>query len=867
MISSIIVRIVDSSTRRAWLVLAIAALLTLGAGWYAARHFAINTDTNDLIDASVPWRQTQMAFDKAFPDLYQRIIVLIEAKTPELAQSSADRLTGALKGRTDVVKSLEDTQDLPFFRQNGLLFQPLAQVRGAVSSLTNAQPILNALSADPSQLGLMKALDLVARGIGAGAVKPEQFSGFLDAIADAYRSALANKAAFFSWQSVLGGGVKPAPEQLRRILNVEPVLDFHALEPGAGAERAIRKAAADLGLDAAHGVRVRLTGDVAISDSEFSTVSKGAWLNNSVTILIVATLMWLALKSPRIVLGILTCVAVGLAITAALGLALVGALNPISVAFAVLFVGIGADFGIQFSVRYRAERFQQPDLRKAISLAGARAGRPLALAAAATACGFYSFLPTVYRGVSELGLIAGTGMMVAFVASITLLPAMLTLLNPPPEGQPIGYTFLAPADAFIARHRFTIVGGALLAVIAASPLLLHLRFDFNTLNLNNANEEAVVTLKDLMRDPLTTYNAIDVVAADPKAASDLAGRLSQLPEVGATTTLQSFVPTDQAQKLATIGPLAGRLEPMLSRQPAAAPSDDAIVAAMTRTSSDLVAAVAHAPPDVSDPTRRFAELLDQVAKAPPQVRTAATDILIPPLEVTLTTLRDAMKAGPVALDSLPPSLRRQWQTPEGRTRIQVAPKGDPNDNAVIRRFTSAVVAVSPNAAGAPIAIQGAGDTIVRAFVEAGLWALLSISVLLYIVLRRVADVLLTLIPLMLAGAVTLEIAVAIGLPLNFANIIALPLLLGLGVAFKIYFVMAWRAGVTNLLQSSLTRAVFFSALVTATAFGSLWMSNNPGTSSMGELLVLSLLCTLSAAVLFQPALMGPPRAKEGEEVI
>ena len=119
---------------------------------------------------------------------------------------------------------------------------------------------------------------------------------------------------------------------------------------------------------------------------------------------------------------------------------------------------------------------------------------------------------------------------------------------------------------------------------------------------------------------------------------------------------------------------------------------------------------------------------------------------------------------------------------------------------------------------------------------------------------------LTLIPLLVAGVVTLEICVLIGLQLNFANIIALPLLLGIGVAFKIYYVMAWRAGQTNLLQTSLTRAIIFSALTTATAFGSLWFSNHPGTSSMGKLLALSLVCTLAAAVLFQPALLGRPRA-------
>src|SRR6185369_11447151 len=119
---------------------------------------------------------------------------------------------------------------------------------------------------------------------------------------------------------------------------------------------------------------------------------------------------------------------------------------------------------------------------------------------------------------------------------------------------------------------------------------------------------------------------------------------------------------------------------------------------------------------------------------------------------------------------------------------------------------------------------------------------------------------LTLIPLLIAGVITLEACVLIGLPLNFANIIALPLLLGVGVAFKIYYIMAWRAGQTNLLQSSLTRAVIFSAMTTATAFGSLWLSNHPGTSSMGKLMALALVSTMAAAVLFQPAMMGPPRA-------
>jgi predicted RND superfamily exporter protein len=175
--------------------------------------------------------------------------------------------------------------------------------------------------------------------------------------------------------------------------------------------------------------------------------------------------------------------------------------------------------------------------------------------------------------------------------------------------------------------------------------------------------------------------------------------------------------------------------------------------------------------------------------------------------------------------------------------------------------------VAPDAIGGPVSILEASRTIISAFGEAGACALASIFILLWITLRRISDVLLTLIPLILAGVVTLELCVLIDLPLNYANIIALPLLLGVGVAFKIYFyyIMAWREGQTNLLQSVLTRAVMFSAGTTATAFGSLFFSSHPGTSSMGELLALSLICTLAAAALFQPILMGKPRTAADEE--
>jgi hypothetical protein len=252
-------------------------------------------------------------------------------------------------------------------------------------------------------------------------------------------------------------------------------------------------------------------------------------------------------------------------------------------------------------------------------------------------------------------------------------------------------------------------------------------------------------------------------------------------------------------------------------------------------------------------------MLAELVHAPPAALDQAQHVLVAPLETTLRQVRRLLTAEPVSIDTLPPALKSSWMSADGRARVEVAPQGDGNDNATLSRFVAAVRTIEPDAAGKPIFVIEAAATMVKAFLQAGALSVVAIALILFIALRRWIDVALTLVPLLVAIVVTLEICVLIGLQLNFANIIALPLLLGVGVAFKIYYIIAWRAGETNFLQSSLTRAIFFSACTTAIAFGSLWLSHHPGTSSMGKLMALSLLTTLAAAVIFQPALMATQR--------
>ena len=432
--------------------------------------------------------------------------------------------------------------------------------------------------------------------------------------------------------------------------------------------------------------------------------------------------------------------------------------------------------------------------------------------------------------------------------------------DPAGEKEPVGYAFLAPLDRFLEDHRVAIVGGTLILVVAGLPLLYYLRFDFNPIHLRNPHVESIATYLDLRKDPNTGANAINVLVPNEAAARQVAARLEKLPEVQRTMSLESFVPDDQQAKLKLIADGARVLGPAINPdQVDAPPSDAENVEALKQTVESLRKTAGDRKGAGADAARRLADDLSKLADGNQAMRAAVQDAFVRPLLIVLDQLRNALQAQPISLETLPPDLVNSWKTKAGKVRVEVTPKGDSNDNETLRNFADAVLAAEPNAIGGPVSILKSGDTIVTAFIHAGIWALLSIGLLLWITLRRFADVLMTLVPLLVAGAVTLEICVLIGLPLNFANIIALPLLLGVGVAFKIYYVVAWRAGRTNLLQSSLTRAIFFSALTTATAFGSLWLSSHPGTASMGKLLALSLVTTLAAVLLFQPALMGRPR--------
>jgi len=857
-LTSVVVSIVRTCTRFATLTLLAGLLLAIGAGYYTAHHFAINTDINTLISDKLDWRQRDVQFDRAF-DRDSTILAVVEAPTPELTNLAATALEQKLKGDTKNFLSMQALGSGEFFEKNGLLFLPTQELAELAGQFESAAPLVEIMAGDPSIRGLTGALETGLAGVQRGEVKLDNTVRPFNLIAQTVEDILSKGSANFSWRELTSK--TPLTDSDRRaFIEFKPVINYGALEPGKEATDAIRKAAAELDFPQKFQARVRLTGPIPIANEEYSTVQEGAIVNAIGTIVVVLFILWLALHSAKIIFAVFVNLFIGLSITTAVGLWMVGSLNLLSIAFAVLFIGLGVDFGIQFSVRYRSERFKNDDLAQALEEAARRSAIPLSLAAMATAAGFLCFLPTDYKGISELGEIAGAGMLIAFTSSITVLPALLRLLNPPGEKEPVGYAFLAPLDRFLEDHRIPIVVGTLALVIAGLPLLYFMRFDFNPMNLRSPNAESIATYLDLRKDPNTGASAINVLTHSDADAQKIAAKLEKLPEVLRVQWLDSFVPEDQPAKLKLLAQAARVLGPALSPESIDdAPTDQENVDSLKSSVASLrkVAGEGNGPGAVA--SRRLADALQKLADSNEATRNKAQAIFVDPLEVLLDQLKNVLQAQPVSLNTLPPEIVSSWKAKDGLMRVQALPRGDPNDNDNLRRFASAVLSAEPTAVGGPVSILKSGDTIVRAFILAGIYALVVISLLLWVTLQRVTDVLMTLVPLLVAGAVTLEICVLIKLPLNFANIVALPLLLGIGVAFKIYYVVAWRSGRTNLLQTSLTRAIFFSAMTTATAFGSLWLSSHPGTSSMGKLLALSLVTTLAAVLLFQPALMGKPR--------
>jgi hopanoid biosynthesis associated RND transporter like protein HpnN len=847
---SLISRAVEFSRRRAGRLTAVILLAAGGALFYVAHHIGIDSDTSKLVDPNLPWQKAAADLDRQFPQNEDLVLAVVDGQTPDQSFDAAAELARRMKQRPDLFSFVRQPDASPYLRRNGLLFLSPTEVQDFSDHLIAAQPFLGTLAADPSVRGVLEAIGLLAQGALRGEVAPARIDAPLSAVATAAEAALAGRAAPLSWQTLLSGR-KSDPGDARHFVLARAVLRFGQVEAGSQAIAAVRSAAAAAGLEPKNGVRVRVTGPVALNNDQLAALSESAV---SSTVLCLGLLcFWLAigLRSARTMAAVLLTLIVGLVGCATFAVRVIGPFNPVSIAFAPLFIGIAIDFGIQFSVRYAAERLTATPAEAMRSTAKG-VGLPLVVAAVATAVGFLAFAPTAYLGVRDLGLIAGAGMVIALVLNLTLLPALLSLFGTRAQPDAAGFAWGGPVDRFLDRRRRGVIWTALALAALAGAVLPRLKFDFNPVDLENPRAESVRTLFDLIADPYTSPYTIEFLAP-PAEAKAAAARLGALPEVARVLSLGVFIPAEQAPKLEILADTAALLGPTLS--PAVvkpAPSPAEILAAITRC-ADLMGELGH---QGDPPAARLAAALRGIAARGPAALAALSTNLSAGIDHRLKDLRSALSAAPVSLATFPPEFRRDWVAPDGRWRVQVFPRGDTRDNQVLRHFARAVQKVVPQAVGSAVTVDEWTQLAPRAFATAGLLALITIALLLLAVLRRLRTVGLVLAPLLLAGILTLGAATVLGFSINFANIITLPMMLGIGVAFDIYFVMRHQAGEPGLLGSPTARGVVFSALTTGTAFGSLALSRSPGMAEMGKFLGLALFFILVCTLFFLPALLG-----------
>ncbi len=858
--SEALARWIGSCVRHAWVVLLAALLLAGGCVWLAKSRLAVSTDTSRLFSESLPWRQHGMELKRAFPQNEDLLVAVVDGATPEEAEATAASLAAALAADKTHFKSVRQPDVSPYLERNAFLFLDRPQLSALLDQTIDAQPFLGQLAADPSLRGLLGALSLIAEGVQAGQANLQPFEPALKGFHAALAAAAADRPEPLSWERLLAGPVAALAGQYHFVLT-QPKLDYGALEPGAAATQAIRRAVTGLEFVQRGRAHVRLTGSVALEDEEFSTVAQGAVAGLLGSMALVAALLFLALRSWRLIVPVLLTLVLGLLLTTGFATLAVGTLNLVSVAFAVLFVGIAVDFGIQIAARFREEQLQAATLPAALDRTARRAGRQVMVAACASAAGFLAFTPTSFVGVAQLGLIAGVGMLIAFACTVTVLPALLLLFEPRIGAEEVGLRWLRPLDAPVVRFRKPVLLCCAMLAVAGAAALPKLVFNGDPLDTKDPTTEAVRTLHALMDDPVANPYTIEALEPSVAAAAGMAERLRGLPLVDSVLTLRSFVPEDQAEKLPLIADAAALLGPTLDVDAGPERPDAAALREAAQSAAAALEGVRDKLPEGST-LLAIAGDLKTLAGAPDHFLLAADAALTRFLPMQLDRLRRALAAKPVTEADIPPDIAVDWVLPDGRARLQAVPKRDVMVGDGLQRFVAQVQEVVPDAAGSAVTITASADTVVRAFRTAAIWALLAITVLLAVALRRVLDVLLVMAPLLLSSMLTVLLAVLLPLPLNFANIIALPLLLGVGVSFNIYFVMNWRAGRVQPLGSATARAVLFSALTTATAFGSLALSRHPGTASMGDLLLLSLGCTLLTTLLFVPAMLAqvPRRA-------
>lgn len=857
-------------TRYPLLVLAACLAFTVLAGLAAINLLGVNSDPIAMLDEDLPFRQTDERLRAEFPNLDNNLLAVVEAPTPEQATLAARQVRRELAALPEVVNSVSWPAGSDFFARNGLLFLSLAELEALGERLTAAQPLLGRLARQTDAAALFELLAQIAERDPGGGSDGESIPPAFDVarvhgqVAHAIDAGLAGTPALMSWQRLLAGGDGPE-DRAREILLINPVLDHERVLAARQVMERMHDMRDRLGFNDGP-VQLRFTGSAALSYEEMRSVIEGAGLTGMLALIAVTIVMLAGLRSVSLSLIALVNLGLGLVITAGFAAVAIGRVNLISVSFVVLYIGLGVNYAVHYLLRYREIAQLEPAGRTAAIRATISAGRfllyPLTLSAVTTALGFFAFVPTAFSGIAELGLIAGVAMMVTLLLSYTALPAMLALIQPRVGGAPPAHDSGWRRQLELPlNHRRIVLGLGLVLVVVALPALPELRFDSDPLNVRDPQSESVTTVRELLDDGQAGYRNIQVLMNDEGEIETVRQALSELPTVARAVSLRSFIPEDQDDKLFVIEDLGWVLGPDVvgadwETDPVAAAQ---LAAAAGRLADALAQAESRASGELSQSLSRLLRALERPDAEPLAARVNLA--LTAGMQPTLGRLSRGLQANaPVTLDDLPAWLVEQWRGRDGARLLQVFPAVDVQDFERQAEFTEQVLSVAGDrATGGPVIQFEAGRAITGAFKQALIWAVIGISLVLLATLRQPLAAAKVMAPLALGGLLTVAAMVLIDLPFNFANVVALPLLLGVAVDNGIHLVTRHRAGLLpsgNVLKTATARAIVVGAMITAGGFGNLAFSPHSGTASLGIILAMGLALMVVATLAFLPAMLG-----------
>ena len=849
-------------------IVLLSIFLTAAALYYTVNNLEMNTSTKDMLSPELSWRKQDNEIERQFPQYTDNILVVVEAPSPDQAQDAATKLFHGLQGETTLFKDVYYPNDLPIFRDSALLFLDTDELQDLADNLAEMQPFLARLAGDQTIRGLFGMLDEALDAIEDG--DDINITPLVKQINLSLIAAQHQRPFQVSWQRLMSGD--DTPESVyREFIILQPRLDYSMLLPAEDSIARIRGMARELKLHDTFDANIRLTGTAVLSHEELLSVTRGTEIAFTLALIMVTVILFFGLASARLMFATLVTLLCGLVITAAFATFAVGELNLISVAFTVLYIGLGVDYAIHYCLRYRELRSEGMDNMSAIEESSRNVGGSLFLCAVTTAIGFFAFVPTDFKGVAQLGLISGSGIFISLLITMTLLPALLSLIPFKSTGNRDLKNISKRAraiTAFPVTYARSIKIITVLVTVFLAVLLTRVQFDPNTLNIQDPDNESVKTFLDLLANKDTSPWIGTVLADSREDAIRLNKKLNRLPLVDKTVWIEDFIPKNQDEKLSIIEEMSLLLGDIPDRT-ASPPITEEDQKKALKTTLDKLNDMQNIGADqelvqLKTNLRDYIEYLSILKPERRQEQLAVLQrSLVASLPERLSSLRRSLNADTISFDNLPPALLNRWHNGKDKYLIEVYPRENINDNDSMRRFVAQIRAADDRIVGPPVINIEASDAVVRAFQQAFFYSFIAITILLLFLLDKKTDIIYILIPLVVAAISTGGISVLLNIPFNFANIIALPLILGIGVDSGIHILHRYRTAPpedNNLLATSSARAVIVSALTTVCSIGNLALSPHKGTASMGILLTIGVCMTLVCMLVLLPSMLtGGPK--------